>query len=122
MAEHDLNGGASLIEQIGTAIEECDRVLPVLSANSIVSAWVITEFQRARERERRTQSTVLFPIRLIPFDDLARWTCFDSDSGEDVAKAVRRYYIPDFSQWQIEQHYRAAFDRLLHDLADQEHA
>jgi hypothetical protein len=28
-----------------------------------------------------------------------KWECLDSDTGEDLAEEVRKYHIPDFSNW-----------------------
>jgi hypothetical protein len=28
-----------------------------------------------------------------------KWECLDSDTGEDLAEEVRKYHIPDFTNW-----------------------
>lgn len=40
------------------------------------------------------------------------WKCLDVDTGEDLAKTVREYHIPDFSQWKQEE----AFGDLMRGL------
>jgi hypothetical protein len=44
---------------------------------------------------------MLFPMRLIGFETLRDWECFDADTGKDSAREIREYYIPDFSDWTI---------------------
>jgi hypothetical protein len=56
----------------------------------------------------------------VSFEGIRAWTCFDSDTGQDLATKVREYFIPDFSNWKDHDSYQAAFQRLLRDLrADQ---
>lgn len=82
------------------------------------SNWVLTEVQKARKRERVEGIKILFPIRIVEYSDLASWECFDSDLGEDIAKAVRKYFIPDFSEWSDEANYKEAFKRLMDSLVN----
>jgi hypothetical protein len=42
---------------------------------------------------------VLFPIRLVNFEAIRDWKCFDADVGIDSAAEIREYFIPDFSHW-----------------------
>ncbi len=56
----------------------------VLSDHSIHSEWVMTEICNAREMEKKEKCRKLFPIRLIAFETLRDWTCFDADTGEDL--------------------------------------
>jgi hypothetical protein len=82
----------------------------------MTSEWVRTEIAKARKREVREQRRVLFPIRLVDFDTLRDWECFDADTGKDSAREIREYFIPDFSEWKDHDSYRQAFERLLQDL------
>jgi hypothetical protein len=59
---------------------------------------------------------VLFPVRLVGFEALRDWGCFDADTGKDSAREIREYFIPDFSNWKEHDSYRDAFDRLVKDL------
>jgi hypothetical protein len=90
----------------------------VLSEHSINSAWVKTEIGNARRKELSEGKRVLFPIRLISYDRLRTWQCFDADSGIDSAREIREFFIPDFTAWADKQFYRAAFGRLLDDRRD----
>jgi uncharacterized protein YjbI with pentapeptide repeats len=112
----DIKGGEKLHEQIERAIQLHDRLLLVLSENSIESPWVVTEIRNARRAEIMAKRRKLFPIRLCAFDTLRGWECFDADFGADLANEVRQYFIPDFSNWKNHDDFEAAFARLLKDL------
>jgi uncharacterized protein YjbI with pentapeptide repeats len=115
-APEDLAGGKKLHEQLFGAIQLQDKLLLVLSAHSIRSEWVMTEIRKAREVEKRENRRKLFPIRLVDFDALRAWTCFDADSGKDLSVEVREYFIPDFSCWKEHDAFEAAFKKLQADL------
>jgi len=119
-APEDVKSGEKLYEQIERAIQVHDRLLIVLSESSLQSKWVMTEIRRARKVELRENRRKLFPIRLVNFDILQSWDCFDADTGEDLAAEVRQYFIPDFSHWREHNAFEAAFDRLLRDLKAEE--
>ena len=82
----------------------------------MVSEWVQTEIAKARSREVREKRRVPFPVRLVDFESLRDWECFDADTGKDSAREIREYFIPDFSRWKDHDSYRQAFEGLLHDL------
>ena len=115
-APHDMKGGDRIHDQIERAIEVHDRLLLLLSEASVVSKWVETEMRKAFAREQREARRVLFPISVVPFEQIETWKCFDNDTGEDLARKVREYFIPDFSNWKDHDSYQAAFQRLLRDL------
>jgi hypothetical protein len=115
-APEDLKGGKKLHEQLFEAIQIHDRLLIVLSEHSIQSEWVITEIRKAREVEKKENRRKLFPIRLTDFETLRDWTCFDADTGKDLAVEVREYFIPDFSNWKNHDAFESAFARLKKDL------
>ena len=64
----------------------------------------------------RDERRVLFPVRLVDFETLKNWECFDADTGEDSAREIREFFIPDFSEWKNHDAYQKAFQRLLKDL------
>ena len=115
-APEDMKGGKRLHEQVFEAIQLYDKLLLILSDNSILSDWVITEIRKARNQEQRESRRKLFPIRLTDFATLQEWTCFDADSGKDLATEVREYFIPDFSKWKDHDVFETAFARLQRDL------
>jgi len=115
-APEDMKGGTKLHEEIFSAIQIHDKLLLVLSENSMKSEWVMTEMRRARKVERDESRRKLFPIRLVDFDAVQKWECFDVDSGKDLAIELREYYIPDFSNWKDHDAFEAEFAKLLRDL------
>ena len=119
-AAEDIQAGKTIYEQIETAIRAHDKVLLVLSNASLQSEWVITELRRVRNAERESGKRKLFPVRLVDFETLRGWECFDADSGKDLAVELRGYFIPDFSNWKDHNQFEVAFSRLLNDLRAEE--
>jgi hypothetical protein len=115
-APEDMKGGRKIHEQIDDAIRVHDKLLLVLSEQSMTSEWVKTEIRRARKREVREGRRVLFPIRLVSFDAIRDWEAFDADTGKDMGVEVREYFVPDFSNWKDHDGFEAGFKRLLDDL------
>jgi uncharacterized protein YjbI with pentapeptide repeats len=120
-APHDVQGGKKLHEQIDEAIRRYERLLLILSPNSMSSKWVKTEIRNARKREMAEKRRVLFPVRLASYEVLRDWKLFDADEGEDLATEVREYYIPDFSEWKNHDSYAREFEKLLRDLRTDEY-
>jgi uncharacterized protein YjbI with pentapeptide repeats len=119
-APEDMKGGRKLFEQIERAIQVHDRLLLVLSENSMQSEWVLTEIRNARRTEVKEGRRKLFPIRLAAFDAVRNWKCFDAETGKDLAIEVREYFIPDFSNWKEHEAFETAFARLIRDLRIEE--
>ena len=119
-APEEMNGGQKIHEQLERAIQVHDRLLIVLSESSMQSEWVMTEIRNARQAEIRKNRRKLFPIRLVDFDAIRKWKCFDSDTGKDLAVELREYFMPDFSNWKGHDSFEDAFDRLLRDLKAEE--
>jgi hypothetical protein len=115
-APQDIRGGRKVHEQIDTAIQMHDRLLLILSPASMNSEWVKTEIAKARKREVQEKRRMLFPVRLVEFEALGDWECFDSDTGKDSAREIRDYHVPDFSNWRNHDSYQKEFDHLLRDL------
>jgi hypothetical protein len=114
---HDVKSGQKIHEQIDEAIRLHDKLLLILSPNSMESEWVKTEIAKARKRYTREGKRMLFPMRLVDFNQLRDWECFDADTGKDSAREIREYFIPDFREWRTNHDaYREAFDRLVRDL------
>lgn len=116
IAAREMKGGEKLHKQIEQAIQIHDRLLLVLSKDSMRSEWVMTEIRNARRIELEEGQRKLFPIRLVDFEEIKRWKCFDAESGKDLAIEVREYFIPDFSNWKNRDAFEGAFERLLRDL------
>jgi hypothetical protein len=122
-APHDIQGGRKLHEQLDDAIRVYDKLLLVLSSYSMQSPWVEFEIRRARKREVAEKRRLLFPVRLVDYETIKGWECFDADTAKDLATEIREYYIPDFRAWKDHDAFEAAVTRLLHDLkADERQA
>ena len=116
-APHDIQAGKKIHHQIDEAIRFYDKLLLILSPDSINSNWVGNEIIRAKKKEDRQDSQMLFPVSIVPFQKIKDWEFFDSDSGRDLAREIREYFIPDFSLWKSDHDaYSEAFERLLRDL------
>jgi hypothetical protein len=115
-APEDIKGGMKLHEQIPEAIRRYDKLLLVLSENSMQSEWVKTEIYHARQNEIRDNCRKLFPISLAAFEKIKEWQAFDADTGKDMGREIREYFIPDFSNWKDHDAYTKAFERLMRDL------
>ena len=86
-----------------------DKVLLVLSENSIASEWVEDEVTKAFAEERRRGGiTVLIPVRLddAVFATKEPWACKLRDNR----------YIRKFRGWKQHDAYRKELARLLGDL------
>jgi hypothetical protein len=121
-APEDLVPGEKLRDQIKRAIRSFDKLILVLSTNSMTSNWVATETRDAIKRETDEGKQVLFPIAVAPMDEIRAWECFDSDTGRDMAVEVRQYYIPDFVNWKNDVVFEKQFGRLLKGLTAHDHA
>lgn len=105
----EIRVGDSIPEQINRGIQAHDKLLLVLSHDSIRSTWVQAEISKAFELERSRQRTVLFPIRI----DHA---VFEAESTAQIDRLKDRLII-DFSGWRDRSQYQRAFSRLVRDLA-----
>jgi len=104
----DIKIGDRIRPRIDEAIRVHDKLLLVLTENSMKSPWVEKEVETAFEKERKLGRTVLFPIRL---DDAV------IGAEEAWAADIRRTrHIGDFCGWKGHDKYRVAFERLMRDL------
>lgn len=115
-APHDLKAGQKVIEQIEKGIKVTDKLLLILSENSINSKWVKTEITKAYKKSKEIGKQVLFPISIIPYEKLKDWKYFDSDFGKDLAKDIREYYLLNFENWKDHDEYKKNFDKLVESL------
>ena len=107
-APEDLKIGDRLRPAFDEAIRVHDKLMVLLSENSVSSPWVEKEVETAFEKEHREKRTVLFPIRL---DDSVM------ETNEAWAADIRRgRHIGDFRDWKNHDSYKKAFERLLRDL------
>jgi uncharacterized protein YjbI with pentapeptide repeats len=111
-APHDMRTGEKILDSIDQAIRLRDKVLLILSEDSIQrdsiqSEWVEDEVTKGFQEERRRRQTVLFPVRL---DDAVLTT------AEAWATKLTERHIGDFRRWKDHDSYKQSFDRVLRDL------
>lgn len=112
-APEDLKIGDKTRSVIHESIRVYDKLLLIISENSIKSQWVEDEVESALGKEREQKNKpVLFPIRK---DD----KIFKVQNGWAVSLRNTRN-IGDFTNWKDHDSYKMAFDRLVRDLK-QEH-
>lgn len=106
-APEDLKIGDAIEDAIDQAIRVHDKLILVLSKDSIGRAWVRHEYTRAVEKEKQEKRIVLFPLRL---DDAV------FESTEQWAYDIRKRHMGDFRNWTNPLLYQNAINRLLRDL------
>jgi hypothetical protein len=111
-APEDLRIGDKFRQRIDDSIQSHDKLLLILSAESIRSAWVEAEVEAAFEKERKENRVVLFPIKL---DDEIMDTQFSW-----AALLRRTRHIGDFREAAAGVAYETAMNRLLRDLRTEE--
>jgi hypothetical protein len=107
-APEDLKMGDEFDSRIEESIQVHDRLLLILSEDSVKSRWVQREVAAAFEKEGKEDRIVLFPIQIdeAVMHSAVGW----------AADIRRRRHIGDFRQWKDHDAYQKAFNRLLRDL------
>jgi len=107
-APEDLKIGDRFRSRIDESIRIHDKLVIILSANSVNSDWVETEVESALEREQKEGKDVLFPIAIDEegFTSKQPW----------AADIRRKRHIGDFRKWKSHDDYSKAFDKLVRDL------
>ncbi len=107
-APESLKAGEKFPAYITEAVQSREKLLVVLSKNSLDSEWVEREVTLARQKEGKGKREVLVPI------------CLDSailNSTIDWAIAIRkRRHIRSFENWQQSSRYQKMLKDLLNDL------
>jgi hypothetical protein len=107
-APEDLKIGEKFRVRIDESIRLHDKLLLVLSENSVASSWVENEVEMALEKEQEQGKVVLFPVRL---DDAV----MEIKTGWPANVRLTRH-IGNFTDWKNHDSYRKGFDRLMRDL------
>ncbi len=107
-APHDMKIGDKIRPRIDESIRLYDKLLLILSRDSVASQWVEHEVETAIGKELEGVPNVLFPIRL---DEAV----MESKTGWASHIRLTRH-IGDFTNWKNHEEYLKAFDRLLRDL------
>ncbi|MEM7132064.1 MAG: toll/interleukin-1 receptor domain-containing protein [Chloroflexota bacterium] len=112
-APEDMKTGDRVRQTIFDQIRLHEKLLLVLSEQSLSSGWVEDEVDKALDEEKRHSKQMLFPIRL---DNAVMET--------DQAWAVKirnQRHITDFTKWKHHDAYQQSFDRLTRDLKVESH-
>jgi uncharacterized protein YjbI with pentapeptide repeats len=105
-APRDLPIGAKTRQALDDAIRSNERLIVILSKQSIGSTWVEAEVETAFEEERLRATTVLMPVRI---DDSVMQS---STAWASTIRTTRN--IGDFTQWEASNAaYKRELDRLL---------
>lgn len=107
-APEDMKTGDKIRNKIDESIRIYDKLLLILSSESVNSFWVEHEVENAFDKEGKTKSTVLFPIRI---DN----SVMKSESGWS-AKIKRERHIADFLKWKNNKDYSSSLKKLVQDL------
>jgi hypothetical protein len=107
-AQEDLKIGDPIRQRIQEAIRVCDKLILVLSNQSVRSNWVEQEVETAFDEENRRGRLILLPLRI---DD----TPMETDKAW-VAAIRRTRNIGDFRDWTDTMQFKHSFSRLLRDL------
>jgi len=111
-APENLKIGDRIRQTLDKSIRIHDKLLLILSENSIGSDWVEKEVETAFEEERKRGKVQLFPVRI----DTAVM-----DTNQAWARDIRNTrHIGDFTQWEDDKSYQEEFERLLRDLESEE--
>jgi uncharacterized protein YjbI with pentapeptide repeats len=107
-APHDMPTGAKIWDAIDEAIKLRDKLLLILSENSIESDWVEDEVQKAFAEERDRKELVLFPVRI---DDAVM------ETPKPWARKLRdQRNVGDFRRWKDHDAYKQSFERVVRHL------
>jgi uncharacterized protein YjbI with pentapeptide repeats len=111
-APKDMPIGARILDTIYGAIRQREKLLLILSGQSVGSDWVRDEVERAFAEERDRGDMIIFPIRLddAVMQSRAAW----------ASKIRDNRHIGDFRSWREDAMYRASIERLLRDLRRQQ--
>jgi uncharacterized protein YjbI with pentapeptide repeats/DNA-binding XRE family transcriptional regulator len=107
-APDDLQIGDKYVSRIHESIKLSDKVIVILSENSVGSSWVGREIEAALEKESQLKRNVLYPIRVDNAALLA--------SSAWITDLRRARHIGDFTKWKEPEAYQHALRRLLRDL------
>lgn len=107
-ATENMKIGDKIRSTIDRQIRLRDKLLVILSENSIASEWVGDEVEAALEEERKNHKRILFPIHI---DNITTTAYTDW-----AAKIKRQTHIGNFSNWHTKSNYLRSFERLLRDL------
>jgi hypothetical protein len=113
----DKKTGGPIQPRIDQEIQPNDKILLVLSENSVNSDWIDLEVKQAIEQERKIYADmeedelptpVIFPIMID--------NSINETEKNWAKKILEDRLITNFTEWQNKKSYNSAFDGLLKDL------
>ncbi len=107
-APEDMKIGGKILDSLYEGIRTHEKLLLVLSEESVRSDWVEDEVNRAFAEERDRKQTMVFPVRLDDAVMTARHAW--------AQKIRENRHIGDFREWWDPHRYSDSLDRLLRDL------
>jgi len=107
-APEDMKIGDKVRHTIYEAIRIKDKLLVIMSKESVNSDWVEEEVKKALAEEKSQDKLILFPVRI---DEEVMTT------NKAWAEKIRNdRHIGDFRKWENPAEYEKVFNRLLKDL------
>jgi dTDP-4-dehydrorhamnose 3,5-epimerase len=107
-APDDMNPGDRIRETLEMAIEFNEKVILVLSKDSIESDWVEIEVEKTFDKERKERETILIPIALDKtiFETNKSWACH----------IKRTRHVGDFINWKEQLAFELSYKKILRAL------
>lgn len=105
-----------LRDQMDCAIQMQDKLLLILSKDSMNSHWAKEEVEKAHNRGINENRRVLYPVAICPLEELAKWDEIDPAACNEAGREIREYFIPNFSNWTDHYSFRQVFTEFLRDL------
>ncbi len=100
---------------INSAVNIHDKVIMILSENSVERDWAENEIETALQKENKDGKAVILPLAI---DDAIKFT-----EKPWALKMRRSHWIHDFSMWEDSNEFQEAFSQLLSELnADEENS
>jgi hypothetical protein len=116
LVPHNTQSDEWMRDNMDEAIQMQDKLLLILSKNSMNSPWVKAEVEKAYDRGVKENRRVLYPIGICPLEELRDWEESDPSIGKDSAREISQYFIPSFDSWTDHYTYRQVFTVFLRDL------
>ena len=117
----ELKGGQDLQIQVSQALGSQDKLILVLSEQSMGSEWIMEEIQSTRELEKQEQRRLIYPVAVANPSLIQSWTLMEPGTFINLAKELRQHPIPNFHDMHHEPSYNAAFNTLLQSLSTPAH-
>lgn len=116
MAPDQIAAGDLIADHINDGLDRSSKLLVVLSEDSMKSPWVRYEIKQSLQRGPTPSAAGLVAVRLASEDQIRAWELVDTNSGTDLAQAVRDSLVADFEHWQDASAFETSFASVLEGL------